>query len=70
VHILVIASRAEFQIQAFLLAHFADDNALRPHSQRFADQMVQADLSDPLQIRLPVCLHPNDIRQRRLQLVT
>jgi hypothetical protein len=54
------------QVKAFLLAHLTDHDALRPHSQRFMDQMAQADLAGAFQVGLPR-LQPHDVRQRNLQ---
>ena len=81
VHIFTSASRAEFacsvhmpgqpaverdqQVEAFLLAHLADDDARRAHAQGLLDQSAHRDLAGALQVGL-ARLHGHDIRQRHL----
>jgi hypothetical protein len=50
------------------LRTYLSHDALRTPSQRFPDQIAQADLSGSLQFGLPG-LRPDHVRQRQLQLV-
>ena len=54
------------QVERFRSAHFADDDAFRPHTQTVAHQIAHGDLALALEIGRP-CLQPHHMRLLQLQ---